>query len=67
MALTFRTANGALGSATWNFASATSVDELIIEGTFGNLRLAAMSRTGTMRITITPEAAVRATARSRSG
>jgi predicted dehydrogenase len=60
VALTFRTANGALGSATWNFASATSVDELIIEGTFGSLRLAAMSRSGSMRITITPEAAVRA-------
>ncbi len=60
VALTFRTADGALGSATWNFASATSVDELIIEGTFGSLRLAAMSRSGSVRMTLTPEAAVRA-------
>ena len=60
VALTFRTAGGALGNATWNFASATSVDELIIEGTFGSLRLAAMSRSGSLRMTLTPEAAVRA-------
>jgi predicted dehydrogenase len=60
VALTFRTADGALGSATWNFASATNVDELIIEGTFGSLRLAAMSKSGPLRMTLTPEAAVRA-------
>jgi hypothetical protein len=60
VALTFRTAGGALGNASWNFAAATSVDELIIEGTFGNLRLAPMSRSGSLRMTLTPEAAVRA-------
>ena len=60
VALTFRTADGALGSATWNFASATNIDELIIEGTFGSLRLAPMSRSGALRMTLMPEAAVRA-------
>jgi 1,5-anhydro-D-fructose reductase (1,5-anhydro-D-mannitol-forming) len=60
VALTFRAACGALGNASWNFAAATSVDELIIEGTFGNLRLAPMSRSGSVRMTLTPEAAVRA-------
>ena len=60
VALTFRTAGGAIGNATWNFAAASSVDELTIEGTFGSLRLAAMSRSGSLRMTVTPEAAVRA-------
>ena len=60
VALTFRTADGAIGTASWNFAAATAEDELSIEGTLGSLRLAAMARGGPIRMTITPDAAVRA-------
>lgn len=60
VALTFRTRDGAIGTAAWNFAAATNVDELIIEGTFGHLRMAAMSRSGPLQMGIVPEAAVRA-------
>lgn len=37
VAMTFATASGALGAATWNFASAVSTDEVVIEGTAGRL------------------------------
>jgi 1,5-anhydro-D-fructose reductase (1,5-anhydro-D-mannitol-forming) len=37
VAMTFTTASGALGAATWNFASAFSADEVVIEGTAGRL------------------------------
>jgi len=60
VALTFRTTDGAIGTASWNFAAATAQDDLSIEGTLANLRLAAMSRGGPVRMTITPDAAVRA-------
>jgi predicted dehydrogenase len=60
VALTFRTTCGAIGTASWNFAAATAQDDLEIEGTLGTLRLAAMSRTGPLRVTFTPDAAVRA-------
>ena len=35
--MTFATASGALGAASWNFASAISTDEVAIEGTAGKL------------------------------
>jgi len=60
VALTFRTAGGAIGTASWNFAGASAQDDLSIEGTLGTVRLAAMSRGGAVRMTIAPEAAVRA-------
>lgn len=60
VALTFRTRDGAIGTAAWNFGASTSVDELTIEGTFGHLRMAPMSRSGAVRMEITTEAAVRA-------
>jgi 1,5-anhydro-D-fructose reductase (1,5-anhydro-D-mannitol-forming) len=60
VALTFRTADGAIGTASWNFAAATAQDDLSIEGTLGGVRLAAMSRNSPILLTITPEAAVRA-------
>ena len=37
VAMTFATASGAQGSASWNFASAISADEVAIEGTAGKL------------------------------
>jgi predicted dehydrogenase len=36
--ITFRTAGGAIGSATWNFAASHSEDEFVIEGPHGRLR-----------------------------
>ena len=54
VAMTFTTASGALGAATWNFASAIHTDEVIIEGTaarlsfsvFGNEPLRLQTREG---------------------
>lgn len=37
VAMTFTTATGALGAATWNFASSIGTDEVVIEGTAGRL------------------------------
>jgi 1,5-anhydro-D-fructose reductase (1,5-anhydro-D-mannitol-forming) len=37
VAMTFTTASGVLGAATWNFASAVAFDEVVIEGTAGRL------------------------------
>lgn len=37
VAMTFTTASGAPGAATWNFASAIHTDEVVIEGTAGRL------------------------------
>jgi predicted dehydrogenase len=42
VALSFRTAGGALGTAVFNFAAARSQDELVIEGLWGSLRLRAL-------------------------
>ncbi|MCU0792889.1 MAG: Gfo/Idh/MocA family oxidoreductase, partial [Opitutaceae bacterium] len=37
VAMTFRTADGVPGVASWNFASAVSVDEIVLSGTGGRL------------------------------
>ncbi len=65
VALTFRTPDGAIGSASWNFAAAAHMDELCIEGLGGQLHLAVMASAGSVRLELTPAAAVR-TSRTRS-
>ncbi len=57
--LVFRTAGGAIGHAAWNFAAPSHVDELVIEGLGGSLRLTGMSRSGSLWMQQTSEAAIR--------
>ena len=59
MTLAFRTAGGAIGHAAWNFAAPSHVDELVIEGLNGSLRLSGMARSGSLRMQLTSEAAIR--------
>jgi len=40
VALQFRTASGALGTARWNFAAGTRADQIVLEGEEGELRMA---------------------------
>ncbi len=57
--LAFRTAGGAIGHAAWNFAAPSHSDELVIEGLNGSLRLSGMARSGSLRMQLTSEAAIR--------
>jgi predicted dehydrogenase len=50
VAISFYTAQGAVGTASWNFASHQSEDELVIEGLRGRCRLQGMSRAGKLEI-----------------
>lgn len=54
VALSFRAANGLVGAASWDFAAIEARDELAIEGLHGSLRLAAMSTTGPVVLTVKP-------------
>ncbi|MDJ0866551.1 MAG: phytanoyl-CoA dioxygenase family protein [Myxococcota bacterium] len=58
VALSFRTPEGAVGTATWNFAAARSADELVIEGLQGSIRLKGMSTDAPVRVELTSAAAV---------
>ena len=59
VALTFTTDAGAIGSAQWNFAAAENVDELVIDGLFGRIRLEGMSVAGAVLVELSNAAAVR--------
>ena len=50
VAISFTTAQGAIGTASWNFASQQSVDELVIEGLRGRCTLQGMARAGRVRV-----------------
>lgn len=56
VALSFRAADGLVGAASWDFAASEARDELVIEGLSGSLRLAAMSTTGPVVLTVKPPA-----------
>ncbi|MBW2500215.1 MAG: phytanoyl-CoA dioxygenase family protein [Deltaproteobacteria bacterium] len=58
VALSFRTPGGAVGTASWNFAATRSVDELLIEGVDGGLRLQGMSTTSPVVLEIDAAAAL---------
>jgi len=62
VAMTFRTADGAIGNARWNFAAPENEDALVIEGTVGRLRLQAMSKSGPVQVELSPEGAIRSAA-----
>jgi predicted dehydrogenase len=59
VAITFRTAGGAAGSASWNFAATRSYDEIVIRGLRGELRLNGMSRSSPVRLELGDEGAIR--------
>lgn len=59
VAISFRTASGAVGSATWNFAASESFDEIRIDGLLGRIRLGGMSKSGTVRVELSGKGAVR--------
>ncbi len=44
VSMRFRLPSGALGSALWNFASATECDEIVIQGELGEVRLSTFGR-----------------------
>ena len=50
VALSFRTAGGAIGSAHWNFAATRSSEELVIEGIAGRLALECMDCESPLRL-----------------
>jgi len=54
--LSFRAADGLVGAASWDFAAVEARDELVIEGLRGSLRLAAMSKSGPVLLTVKPPA-----------
>lgn len=54
--LSFRAADGLVGAASWDFAAFEARDELVIEGLRGSLRLAAMSKSGPVLLTVKPPA-----------
>jgi len=54
VSLSFRAADGLVGAACWDFAAAEARDELVIDGLYGSLRLAAMSTTGPVLVSVRP-------------
>jgi 1,5-anhydro-D-fructose reductase (1,5-anhydro-D-mannitol-forming) len=58
--LSFRTPDGAVGTASWNFAAPSHVDELVVDGLAGRVRLAAMAPGGAVRVEPTDAALTRA-------
>jgi predicted dehydrogenase len=56
VSLSFRAADGLVGAASWDFAAPEARDELVIEGLRGSLRLAAMSTSGPVLVSVRPSA-----------
>lgn len=59
VAMTFRTPEGAVGSAICNFAATRAVDELVIEGLGGRLTAQGLSHSGSVRVELSSAWAVR--------
>ncbi|MEE9255094.1 MAG: phytanoyl-CoA dioxygenase family protein [Pseudomonadales bacterium] len=59
VALSFRTQEGAVGNALWNFASTHAVDELVIEGLGGRLSMEGLSRSAPVHLELSSSWAIR--------
>ncbi len=59
VALSFTAAGDVVGSAAWNFSAPASVDELVIQGLRGRIRMRGTSVDGAVHVELSPEAAIR--------
>jgi 1,5-anhydro-D-fructose reductase (1,5-anhydro-D-mannitol-forming) len=65
VALSFRTAGGAVGAALWNFAASGSGDQLVIEGVRGRITMRGTATDKPVRVDFEPSAKVRISQRRR--